>query len=186
MTRHTAPVTLTVAIVAALLAGCAAGTTPGGEASSGAPTSESAPVASEVSCDDVAVAVADYIDGLVPRDDNESDDYGALCGWEAPEGTTDLAAIRSVEVLVSFESSDGLSADDLTAAGLTPLPDAAIDAAGGIAYTTSVDATAAAVIVTTVAMPEVEVVVTGGQWAGYPALDGPAAIGVARSILGLS
>lgn len=43
----------------------------------------------------------------------------------------------------------------------------------------------AAVIVTTVAMPEVEVVVTGGQWDGYPALDGTVAVTVARDILGL-
>lgn len=134
----------------------------------------------------MAIAVAAYIDGLEPRADNESDEYGALCGWEAPEGATDLADVRSVEVLVSFETSDGLTAEELTAAGLTPLADAAIESAGGIAYTAEAGTSAAAVIVTTVAMPEVEVVVTGGQWDGYPALDGPAAIAAARTILGLS
>lgn len=130
--------------------------------------------------------MAAYIDGLEPRDDNESDEYGAICGWESPEGTTDLADVRSVEVLISFESSDGLTADELTEAGLTPLPDAATESADGIAYTSGEETSVAAVIVTTVAMPEVEVIVTGGQWDGYPALDGPAAVTVARNILGLT
>ena len=180
------PLILSAATVAGLLASCAASrpteTTPSDPAGS----ASSAPTLEAVTCDDVAVAVAAYIDGLEPRDDNESDEYGALCGWETPEGTTDLAAVRSVEVLVSFETSDGLTADELTAAGLTPLPDAAIESAGGIAYTAEAGTAVAAIIVTTVALPEVEVTVTGGQWDGYPALDGPAAITVARSILGLS
>lgn len=81
------------------------------------------------------MAIAAYIDGLEPRADNESDAYGAIFGWETPEGATDLADVRSVEVLISFESSDVLTADELTDAGLTPLPDAAIESAGGIAYT---------------------------------------------------
>lgn len=174
---------VSASIVAGFLASCAAS---GATETAPTGTAPSAPVVETITCDDVAVAVAAYIDGLEPRDDNESDEYGALCGWEAPAGTTGLDAVRSVEVLVSFETSDGLTAEELTAAGLTPLPDAAIDSAGGIAYTAEAGTSVAAVIVTTVEMPEVEVIVTGGQWDGYPALDGPAAIAVARSILGLS
>jgi hypothetical protein len=177
------------AILAALLAACSPATTTGQAPSGETPGTETPAAENEnpvpaVTCDDVAVAVAAYIDGLEARIDNGVDEYGATCAWESPAGVTDLADIRSVEVLISVEPADGLTAEDLTAAGLTPLPDVAIEAAGGIAYTSDVEVSVASVIVTTVVLPDVEVIVTGGKWDGRPSLDGPASLVVAKTVEG--
>lgn len=194
MTRRLVPLALVIA-AAALTAGCA----PAAE-STGTGTDDPAPAASVPSagsedgetralvspdCAAVEAAVTPYIEGLVPRDDNGADEYGTLCGWESPEGTIDLDDIRSVEVSISPDPAPPLSAAELEAVGLIPIPDAAVEAAGGIAYTAGMTVPVAGVIVTTVTLPDVELTVTGGQWADRPALDGPAAVDVAARLLGL-
>ncbi|WP_458133439.1 hypothetical protein [Microbacterium arborescens] len=197
MTRRLVPLVLVFA-AAALTAGCtpaAEGTGAGTDGSTPAANAPSAPSAApedegtrafaSPDCTAVEAVVAPYIDGLVAREDNGSDEYGTLCGWEAPEGTIDLDDIRSVEVSISPDPAPPLSAAELETIGFTPIPDADVEAAGGIAYTAGTTVAVAGVIVTTVALPDVEVIVTGGQWADRPALDGPAAVDVAARLLGL-
>ncbi|MFS0712819.1 hypothetical protein ABC195_02970 [Microbacterium sp. 2P01SA-2] len=194
MTRRLAPLVL-VFTAAALTAGCAPaaegtsagtdGSTPAANAPSAASEDGGTRAFASPDCAAVEAVVAPYIDGLVAREDNGSDEYGTLCGWEAPEGTIDLDDIRSVEVSISPDPAPPLSAADLETVGFTPIPDAAVEAAGGIAYTSGLTVPVAAVIVTTVTLPDVEVIVTGGQWADQPALDGPAAVDVAARLLGL-
>ncbi|OII40170.1 hypothetical protein BIU99_05880 [Plantibacter sp. MMLR14_011] len=188
------PLLVSGTIVLALSA-CSGGSGPGGGSAGSASPAATVPAETssggsgdgsplQVDCAAVEAAVAPYIEGLVAREDNGADEYGTLCGWEAPEGTIDAADIRSVEVVVSPEPSEALSVDELAAAGLTPIPDATIEAAGGIAYSATVETGVAAVIVTTVVLPDTEVSVTGGQWAGHPSLDGPAAVAVVKALMG--
>ena len=77
------------------------------------------------------------------------------------------------------------SADQMGGSGLTVISDADIESAGGIAYTLEQEIAVAAVSVTTVSLPEVSVTVTGGRWADRPALDGPAAVAVAKELIGI-
>ena len=46
------------------------------------------------SCDDVAPAVAAYIDGLVPGPVNKAGSDGVNCAWEAPAGASAAAMNR--------------------------------------------------------------------------------------------
>ncbi|MFJ6653764.1 hypothetical protein ACIQLJ_13320 [Microbacterium sp. NPDC091313] len=192
-----APISAVALAACLVLAGCSApATTDATPAAAQGPQvlDEASPPASDqtpasdspaLTCDVVASAVAAYIDGLVAEAGNSADQEGAYCAWEAPAGTTDPSAIRSVGVSIERGAQTPLTADEVDQIGFETVPDTAITAAGGIAYTTAVGTSAAGVIVTTVTLPDVEVTVSGGQWDGYPALDGPAAVAVARSILGL-
>ncbi len=138
------------------------------------------------SCDTVATHVAPYIEGLVPLETNAVDEYGAYCQWEAPEGIADLGDLASVEVsIVPSETSEVEDPDIIEQAGLTLIPDDALDAAGGIAYGLDGETAVAAVTVTSVRVPGINIDITGGQWGDRPALDGPAAVGVAKGILGI-
>ena len=179
--------TLILVATALMLAGCAGGPPPSAGTSAPAPepSQEPAPTVDSIDCAEVEAVVAPYIEGLVPREDNGSDEFGTLCGWEVPADARDLSDIRSVEVSISAEPGDVLTAEELGSVGLTALPDSAIESAGGVAYTSTIDVAVASVIVTTVALPTVEVTVTGGQWDGHPSLDGPAAVAVVKTLLGL-
>ncbi|MFD6897841.1 hypothetical protein ACFWB0_25310 [Rhodococcus sp. NPDC060086] len=137
------------------------------------------------SCDDVAPAVEQYIEGLDADPNNGSSDYGVYCTWTTPEAATSLDDIRTVEVMI--ETGNGAVSDPavLGTAGLDVLSDSAVEAEGGVAYTMNMGTDVAGITVTTVEFPDVRVSVTGGQWAEFPSLDGPAAVGVATELLGL-
>lgn len=137
------------------------------------------------SCDDVAPAVAPYIEGLILQPSSTVDEFGVLCLWETPDSATSLAEIRSVEIVVAPSAGPVPTASDLGAGGLVPVPDAAVEEAGGIAYTLDEAIAVAAVSVTHVQLPDVEVSISGGRWGDAPALDAPAAVAVAKQLLGL-
>lgn len=138
-------------------------------------------------CDDVAAHVAPFIEGLKLHEDSIVDEWGVYCTWESPEGITDLSQIASVEVMIEPTGTTELAADadDLERGGLLIIPDAAIERAGGVAYTMDVQTSVAAAATTSVDVPGVELTVTGGQWGDLPALDADAAIEVAKSLLSL-
>ncbi|MFE1647051.1 hypothetical protein [Microbacterium sp. P01] len=135
-------------------------------------------------CAPIQAAVEPYIGGLTLREGSGAVESGQSCGWQTG-GETDAAAPRAVEVIVSSDTSEQLSPDDLASAGLDEVPDAAIEAAGGTAYTTEVPEGEASVIITIVSMPDRQISITGGNWDGYPVLDGPAAVAVAKTLLGI-
>ena len=137
------------------------------------------------SCEDVAPAVAPYIDGLTLRSSSGVDEYSIYCSWETPESATNLDEIRSVEIVLAPGTGTVPSAGDLETGGLELVPDAEIEAAGGIAYTMGEAVSVAAVSVTQVHLPDVEVSVTGGQWGDYPSLDAPTSVAVAKDLLDL-
>lgn len=135
------------------------------------------------SCADIEPYVADYIDGLQAGAVSEAGENGAYCQWESP--ATDLDAIRTVGVILEPGTGTVYSAEQMGGSGLTVISDADIESAGGIAYTLEQEIAVAAVSVTTVSLPEVSVTVTGGRWADRPALDGPAAVAVAKELIGI-
>lgn len=137
------------------------------------------------SCDDVAPAVAPYIEGLSLRSSSGVDEYSVYCAWEAPDSATNLDEIRSVEIVLAPGSGNVPAASDLETGGLELLPDADIEAAGGIAYTMGEAVSVAAVSVTQIQLPDVEVSITGGQWGDYPSLDAPTSVTVAKELLDL-
>ncbi|WP_016934942.1 hypothetical protein [Rhodococcus sp. R1101] len=137
------------------------------------------------SCDDVAPAVATYIEGLTLRSSSGVDEYSVYCSWETPDSATSLDEIRSVEIVLAPGSGTVPSASDLETGGLEPIPDADIEAAGGIAYTMGQAVSVAAVSVTQIQLPEVEVSITGGQWGDHPSLDAPTSVTVAKELLDL-
>ncbi|MGX7725200.1 hypothetical protein [Rhodococcus sp. 5G237] len=137
------------------------------------------------SCDDVAPAVAPYIEGLSLRSSSGVDEYSVYCAWETPDSATSLDEIRSVEIVLAPGSGNVPAASDLETGGLELLPDADIEAAGGIAYTMGEAVSVAAVSVTQIQLPEVEVSITGGQWGDYPSLDAPTSVTVAKELLDL-
>ena len=154
-----------------------------GDGASGA--SGSGVLARFTSCDDVAPAVAQYIEGLQEGASNMVSEYGVICEWETPDGATDLRQIRTVEVVVEPRSGEVSAAGDLGAGGLVVVPDAGLEQAGGIAYTLNMSTSVVGVIVTTVETPDVKVTISGGKWDDVPALDGPAAVSAAKELLGL-
>ncbi|TCN57932.1 hypothetical protein EV641_10125 [Rhodococcus sp. SMB37] len=137
------------------------------------------------SCDDVAPAVEQYIEGLDADPNNGSSDYGVYCTWSTPASAASLDDIRTVEVMI--ETGNGAVSDTsvLGTAGLEVLSDSAVESKGGVAYTMNMGTDAAGITVTTVEFPDVRVSITGGQWADSPSLDGPAAVAAATEILGL-
>lgn len=137
------------------------------------------------SCDDVAPAVAPYIEGLSLRSSSGVDEYSVYCAWETRDSATNLDEIRSVEIVLAPGSGNVPAAGDLETGGLELLPDADIEAAGGIAYTMGEAVSVAAVSVTQIQLPEVEVSITGGQWGDYPSLDAPTSVTVAKELLDL-
>ncbi|WFR71748.1 hypothetical protein P9209_23805 [Prescottella defluvii] len=137
------------------------------------------------SCEDVAPAVAKYIAGLQESPSNAVDEYGAICNWETPDGATSLSEIRGVEVLIEPGTGEVPAVSDLEAGKLAVLPDAALEKAGGVAYTLPVSTAVAGVIVTRVETPDVTVSITGGQWNDMPSLDGPAAVSAAKQLIGI-
>ncbi|MCR8692335.1 hypothetical protein NWP13_07320 [Rhodococcus pyridinivorans] len=137
------------------------------------------------SCDDVAPAVAPYIEGLSLRSSSGVDEYSVYCAWETPDTATNLDEIRSVEIVLAPGSGNVASASDLETGGLELLPDPDIEAAGGIAYTMGEAVSVAAVSVTQIQLPDVEVSITGGQWGDYPSLDAPTSVTVAKELLDL-
>ncbi|CAM2809864.1 Lipoprotein [Prescottella defluvii] len=154
-----------------------------GDGASGASGSDV--MARFTSCDDVAPAVAQYNEGLQESASNMVSEYGVICGWETPDGATDLGQIRTVEVVVEPWSGEVSAAGDLGAGGLVVVPDAGLEQAGGIAYTLNLSTSVAGVIVTTVETPDAKVTISGGKWDDVPALDGPAAVSVAKQLIGL-
>ncbi|MFC4125027.1 hypothetical protein [Nocardia rhizosphaerae] len=142
-------------------------------------------LAETIGCDTVAAAVAPYIEGLVPLDTNEADQYGSYCNWETDTDSGTIAEIRSVEVIIEPGNGEVPTAQTLSAGGLTVIPDQELDSAGGIAYTLGATTAVAAVAATTVELPTAKVSITGGQWADAPDLDGPAAVGVAKQLLNI-
>ncbi|MFC9516420.1 hypothetical protein ACFTSD_11880 [Nocardiaceae bacterium NPDC056970] len=163
----------------------AVGTVAGGEVADAASTSGADVLARFSSCGDVAPAVAQYIAGLQESPSNAADEYGVICNWETPESATSLSEIRSVEVLIEPGTGEVPAVSDLEAGKLSVLPDAAIEKAGGVAYTLPMTTAVAGVIVTTVETPEVKVTITGGQWDDMPSLDAPAAVSAAKQLIGI-
>ncbi|MCK0093137.1 hypothetical protein MWU77_20380 [Rhodococcus sp. F64268] len=137
------------------------------------------------SCDDVSPAVDQYITGLDADPDNGSSDYGVYCTWTTPEAATSFDDIRTVEVMI--ETGNGAVSDPsvLGTAGLEVLSDSTVESNGGVAYTMNMGTGVAGITVTTVEFPDVRVSITGGQWADFPSLDGPAAVAAATELLGL-
>lgn len=143
-------------------------------------------LASITSCDQVADAVAPYIEGLVPSESNVVDEWGVSCSWETAEDETDLANNRSVEVgIVATEAN----AEKPDASGVAAMEGGAlieddwVSERDGIAFSLTLGTAVAAAISTTVWVPGAEARITGGQWADFPALDGPAAVQVMKTLL---
>lgn len=137
-------------------------------------------------CQDIAPYLAGHLEGLVEAEGNTVDEWGVQCGWEPPPGNTDIGQVRTVGVSALLGEQTVLTPDELASVGtLEYLPDPVIEAAGGIVSTMTTGSAVSGVILTTVTLPEVEVVVGGGRWADFPALDGPAAVDLAKSLLDL-
>lgn len=148
-----------------------------------APT-KSAALAAITSCDQVAAAVEPYIQNLTLHQDSIVDEWGVYCNWEAPEGNTDFANIRNVEVLLEPDPLDKPDLDALSEfIELQPIENGWVSGQGGVAYSVGTETAVAAVINTTVWLPDVEASITGGRWGDYPALDGPAAVEVVEALL---
>ncbi|MEZ5151153.1 hypothetical protein ACWDTG_00715 [Rhodococcus zopfii] len=137
------------------------------------------------SCAEIEPYVADYIDGLQAGSASEAGENGAYCEWETPDSATDLDEIRTVGVTLEPGTGIVYSAEEMGGSGLTVIADADIENAGGVAYTLDQEVAVASVAVTTVTLPEVSVTVIGGRWGDRPALDGPAAVAVAKELIGL-
>ncbi len=124
------------------------------------------------SCDDVAPAVDQYIEGLDADPNNGSSDYGVYCTWSTPDSAASLDDIRTVEVMI--ETGNGAVSDTsvLGTAGLEVLSDSAVESKGGVAYTMNMGTDVAGITVTTVEFPDVRVSITGGSGPTSPAWTG--------------
>lgn len=139
------------------------------------------------SCDQVESVVAPYVSALVLSERSTVDEWGVSCDWEMAEGETDMANNRSVSVaIVDNEEGDEAPDTSLVAKqeGYAAVDDPWVADQGGVAYSYSLGTAVAGVIVTTIWLPHAEINITGGTWGDYPALDGPAAVGVAKKLLG--
>lgn len=143
-------------------------------------------IAHITSCAAVASAVQPYIQGLVEQDGNVVDEWGVSCGWTTAEGETDWANVREVGVGISPEPTDKPDAVALAELdpNITPLDDAWVAAEGGVAFTMSMGTAVAGATATTIWLPYAEVKISGGTWGDFPALDGAAAVQVAKQLLG--
>ncbi|MDM8084876.1 hypothetical protein QUV83_08880 [Cellulomonas cellasea] len=138
------------------------------------------------SCDQVAALTGGLTDGLTLVDPSV-DEWGFACLWEAPDAT-DLAEVRSIEVIGQpFDLRGSMTTPaDIAAGGvLTQIPDATLEQAGGIAYSMRLGDVVSALAVT-IQVPDAEISVGGGGWAGQTAgLDETAAVRIATAVLGL-
>lgn len=179
-----------------VLTGCAAqapqrpadpdGATGAVAASEGDATSGASALASITSCDQVADAVAPFIENLVPMEDNAVDEWGVTCSWEAAEDETDFANNRSVEVgIAPNESGTPMPDPSLVTAmdGGALIEDAWVSDNDGVAFSLTMGTAVAGVTATTVWFPGFQANITGGTWGDYPALDGPAAVQIVKTLL---
>lgn len=207
MTKNRVPTALTTVLLAAALVGCSGGgeqtATPepavsATEPAAAEPAADEAPAADDASageplahlsgCEDVEALVAPFVEGIELTPDSTVDEWGVSCSWETPQDATELAEIRSVSVS-AVTQEPGAVAPDVAAMRelmeeMTELEDPWLTERGGVAYSMTMDTAVAAVVVTTVWLPEVEVTVSGGQWAQHPALDGRASLEVTKQLLG--
>ncbi len=136
-------------------------------------------------CDAIGAVLGSALDGLEPSGDDMFGPDGVACTWQAPEG----GDLSSAGIRVSIDPNGGADdlADDDTLALLDfeRLPDAAVDAAGGIAYLAegSGDLRSTA---TTVEVPGVTISVTHTALGADPTFVGDVAVGAMDQILGLS
>lgn len=137
------------------------------------------------SCDQVAQAVAPYIENLVLTEGSTVDEWGVSCSWDMAEDETNWENNRSVKVGIAPPATEKPDLVQLAEFSdlIEPLEEEWVSAMGGVAYTSTMEIAVASAIVTTVWLPEVEATVTGGAWEAYPALDGPAAVGVVAALL---
>lgn len=143
-------------------------------------------IAHITSCDQVASAVAPYIEGLAPVESNVVDEWGISCSWEAAEGETDFANNRSVEVGIAPLEPDAEKPDPAFVEAMdggSVVEDGWVESSGGIAYSLDMATAVVGVSSTTVWLPGIEAHITGGKWEGMPALDGPAALNVVKSLV---
>lgn len=139
------------------------------------------------SCDAVAAVVAPYIEGLeFNEEDSGVGQYGTACFWVPPEDNTDWDLVREIDVVI--EDAEGSAEPDLSLflemEGTVVHDDPWVEANGGVAYSLTLGTSVGGASVHTIWLPEVEVSIGGGQWGDYPALDGPAAIQIAKELLG--
>ncbi|MEE2033002.1 hypothetical protein [Rhodococcus chondri] len=137
------------------------------------------------SCEDVAPAIAVYLHGLVPGPANKAGPDRVNCTWEVPAGAAGGTATSSVEVVLEPGTGTVPSPSLAAGPGLVSIPDTAIEAAQGIAYSMSLMTAGTSVIATQIELPDVSVSITGGGRDGQPPLDGPAAVAAAKRLLGL-
>ncbi|WP_130797315.1 hypothetical protein [Streptomyces otsuchiensis] len=157
----------------------------GGSGGSAAPSFEDVTAAYE-DCSAIATHVADLV-GDLPLDSatSEVDEYGAFCNWERPDAT-DLADIATFNVAVEEGPGEIISADMIESLDIMEVvPDRAVESAGGIAYSSTTDTGAAAVVVITVQFPDVQVTLVGGQFADTPELTAESGVEAAKNILGV-
>lgn len=131
--------------------------------------------------------MAPYIDGLVEMEGNSVDEWGVSCTWTMAEGETDWANAREVDLAIVPSEFGNEKPDPAALEGMgdtTLLEDAWVDGLGGIAYSFEMSTGVVAGIATTVWTPEYEVTVSGGRWENQPALDGTAALDVAKRVFG--
>lgn len=138
------------------------------------------------SCDDLEAHVTEYIEGLVPAQGNTVDEWGVNCMWTMADDETDWANAREVSVsIVPLE--EGMPAPDLsmfaTMEGAEILEDPWLGENDGIAYSLRISTGTVGATSTFVWTPSFEVTVGGGNWEGYPSLDGTAALELAKRVL---
>lgn len=152
------------------------------------PAAKSTSVIDRVSsCDQVAGVVGPYIAGLELTDSSTVDQWGVNCNWEPPESATDFSEIRSISVSIVDNEEGSVPPDTSLLAdqeGYTDLEDDWVSQQEGKAYSLSMAVAVAGATVTTVWLPHAEISVSGGTWGEHPALDGPAAVEVAKKLMG--
>ncbi|MGL3149327.1 hypothetical protein ACSS7Z_03090 [Microbacterium sp. A82] len=189
-----------LAVSSVMLLGCAASISPepvqdtGQTVSPGNDVSDSVPPVPKTlsidhisSCDDLESTMAPYIDGLTQMEGNSVNEWGVSCTWTMPEDNTDWANAREVSLGVTpvYDASTrpdipGLQQVFPETAEIT---DKWIAELGGVAYVVEMGTGTVAALQSVVWTPDFEVAVGGGRWEGMPALDGNAALEVARAVL---
>ncbi|MBC9943537.1 hypothetical protein ICL81_03210 [Leucobacter sp. cx-328] len=186
--------TFTLISSAVLLAGCSSAADPSDTAAGSADTNPSAQqdtgandgtfsIEKITSCDQVAEAVAPYIEGLVPLEGSNVSSTSVYCSWGSGEAGTDLSDIRGVDVTLTPTPEQPDFSMLLDMKGTEALADPWVAEQGGTAFAHTVDIGLVVTIGTTVWVPGVEVSIAGGKWDGVPSLDGPAGIEVAKALL---
>lgn len=135
--------------------------------------------------DDVAPAVADHIDGLVLSDTSGVNEFGISCTWESPVDTTDPGNVRVIDVSLSPGTGIPVSPEELTAPGIEVVPDVAIEALGGYAYTVPEVTASTGVEVVQIELPEIQIAIAGSRTDAGPTIDAAAAVAAAKELAGL-